>query len=139
MLEVRIVFPFQFRNDPLGEHLTELNSPLIERINVPNRTLGENRVFVKSNEPAERSGGEPLGKDGVGRTISFKYAMRDQPFRRAFGPDFIGCLSKSEGFGLGKDVGHQNIMMPADWVESLGEGDKIAGNQAGSLMDQLIK
>ena len=139
MLEVRIVFAFEFWNDPLRKQLAELNSPLIERINVPNRALRENGVFVKSNETAERCGGEPLGQDGVGWPISFKYPMRDQPFRRTFGRDFIGCLPESERFGLGRDVGHQNIVMAADWVEGLGKGDKIARNQAGALMDQLIK
>ena len=139
MLEVRIVLPFEFGNDPLGEQLTKLNSPLIERIDIPNRPLRENGVFIKGNKPAKRGRSEPLGEDGVGRAISFKYAMRDQPFRRAFSVDFIGCLSKSQRFGLGNDVRHQDIMMAADGIESLSEGNEVAGNQAGSLMDQLIK
>src|SRR5207248_3814756 len=139
MFEVRIVLPFQFWNDPLGKQLTELNSPLIERINIPNRALRENRVFIKGNEPAKGGWSEPLGQNGVGRAISFKYAMRDQPFRGAFGPNLIGCLPESQSFGLGKDVGHQNIVMAADRIEGLGKGDKIARNQAGALMDQLVK
>ena len=45
-------FAFQFGNDPLGEHLAQLDAPLIKGINVPNRALREDAVFVKRDELA---------------------------------------------------------------------------------------
>ncbi len=41
---------FQFRDDALGQHLAQLNAPLVERINVPNHALREDTVLVKRDE-----------------------------------------------------------------------------------------
>src|ERR1039458_10534018 len=43
----------KFGNDSLGEHLAQLDAPLIERINVPNRALREYAVLVKRDQRSE--------------------------------------------------------------------------------------
>ena len=44
------LFPAQLRQDYLGKQLAKLDAPLIERVDVPNRTLRKDLVFVKRDE-----------------------------------------------------------------------------------------
>ena len=94
----------QFGYDALSQHLAEFNSPLVERVELPDRALCEDNVFIQSDQFAENFGGEPVGKDSVRRTVAFKNPVRDQPIGRALGFDLLGCLAESEGLGLRKNV-----------------------------------
>ena len=60
MLKLWLRRAFQFRNDPLGKCLAEFNAPLIEGIDLPDRALGEDEVFVERHEFAQR-----CRRDGV--------------------------------------------------------------------------
>lgn len=40
----------QLRDDRLGELLTKLHAPLIERVDSPDRTLGEHVVLIESDQ-----------------------------------------------------------------------------------------
>ena len=55
----------QFGNDALGEHLAQLDTPLVKRINVPNHALREDAVFVKRNELAKNFRREPVGQNDI--------------------------------------------------------------------------
>ena len=77
---------FQLRNDPCRQDLAQFDAPLIEGINLPDRSLGENAVFVKRNQLAECLRGQPLCENGIGRTIAFKDAVRYKPLRRTLLP-----------------------------------------------------
>ena len=72
MPQLRVLDGFQLRNDPFGQHLAKFHTPLVEGIDVPDRSLGENAVLVKSDEFAERFRREPFHQDRVCRTIAFK-------------------------------------------------------------------
>ena len=54
MSEFRFCLGFQFRNNALGQHLAQFDAPLIERIDVPDRALGEDTVLIKCDKFAER-------------------------------------------------------------------------------------
>src|SRR5262249_14628834 len=77
--------------------------------------------------------------DGVGGPIAFEPPMRDEPIGRAFGLDLLARFSEGERLSLCKYVRQQHIVMPAELVERLCEGDEVAGNEPGALMDQLIE
>ena len=49
MFEIRLGDTFQFTNDTLSKNFSELNPPLVERVDVPERSLCKNTVFVKRN------------------------------------------------------------------------------------------
>jgi hypothetical protein len=56
---------FQFPDDALSEHLSELDAPLIERVDVPDDALGENAVFIKRHQLPERSRRQLFEENGV--------------------------------------------------------------------------
>jgi hypothetical protein len=49
MLELGLCFTLEFGDDALGQHLAQLNAPLVEWVNTPDGTLGENGVLVKGD------------------------------------------------------------------------------------------
>ena len=65
MLELGWCLRFEFRNDALGQHLAKLHSPLVERVNVLDDALSEDRVLIKRDELAERGRREAVGEDRV--------------------------------------------------------------------------
>ena len=68
-----------------------------------------------------------------------KRPVRGEPGRRAFGLDLGRRLAEGQGLGLGEDVGHQQVVMPAQRVERLREADEVAGDKLGALVDQLVE
>jgi len=52
MLKLWLGRAFQLRNDPLSKSFAELHAPLIERIDLPDRALGEYNVLVKRDQLA---------------------------------------------------------------------------------------
>ena len=50
VFQLRCCLALEFGNDSLGEHLTQLDTPLVKRIDVPNHALREDAVFVKRDE-----------------------------------------------------------------------------------------
>src|ERR1700722_978464 len=65
--------------------------------------------------------------------------MRHKPIGRAFRPDLIRGLAKSQCFRLREHVGDQHVVMSAQRVERPDESDEIAGYEARTLMHQLIE
>src|SRR5262245_5307659 len=51
--------------DALGEDLAELDTPLIERVDLPDHALREDAVLVQGDELAKRSGRQLLDEDRV--------------------------------------------------------------------------
>ena len=72
MLEIRLGHAFEFANDTLRENLTQLNPPLVEGVDVPDRSLRKDAVLVKRNQFPERLRRQPLGEDRVGRAVPLK-------------------------------------------------------------------
>ena len=139
MAELRLRLALELRDDALGQHLAQLDAPLVERVDVPDGALGEHAVLVEGDELAERRRREPLGEDGVRRAVALEDAVRHQPVGRALGLDFLGRLAEGQRLGLGEDVGQQDVVVPAERIERLAEGDEVAGDQPGALMDQLVE
>src|SRR5262249_18717960 len=71
--------------------------------------------------------------------VTLEHAVGHQPIRHAFRSRLLGSFPERERFGLGKDIGDEHVMMAAEWICRVREGDKVARNEPGSLMDQLVE
>ena len=60
---------FQFGEDLCGEDLAEFHAPLIEAVDVPDGSLGEDGVLVEGDELAEECGG---GFVSIGSKVSYR-------------------------------------------------------------------
>src|SRR5262245_25101774 len=139
MVEARLCLALEFRNNALGEHLAQLDAPLIEGVDMPDRPLGKNRLLVKSDEFAEDFRGEPLGEDSIRWTVALEYASRYERIRRSFSLDLLGRLAEGQCLGLREHVGHEHVMVPAEPIERLTKSDEITRDESRSLVDQLVK
>jgi len=77
----RFDIAFKFGNNSIRQGLSQLDSPLIERIDVPYHTLGEHAVLIQGNQASERSRAKAFRHNRICRTIALKRAMRDQMIR----------------------------------------------------------
>ena len=123
----------------MGEDFAEFYAPLVEGVDVPEDALGEDAHFVERDEAAEDGGGEFFGEDDIGRAVAVEDAVRGECGGGAFGFDFGEGFSEGEGLGLREDIGHEDVVMAAERVEGLGEGDEVAGDEAGALVDELVE
>src|SRR6516164_4661329 len=65
--------------------------------------------------------------------------MRHEPVLRAFGFDLFHRLTERERLALRKNIGEQHVVMPAERVQRLCKGNEVAGNQARTLVNELIE
>src|SRR6516164_4546026 len=133
-------FAVEFGDDAQGQHFAELHTPLVKRVDVPDRALGKNAVLIESDELAKRCGGSAAAggsywTDDCPRRCGGARTSQAIP-RRGFP---LESCRRSERLALGEDVCKQHVMLLAHRVQRLGEGDEVAGDQPGSLMDQLVK
>ncbi len=126
-------------DDLLRQHLAELDAPLIEGVDLPDRALREHAVLVERHQLAQRGRRQAIYHDGVGGAIALEHAVRNEPIGRAFRFHLLGRLAEGERRRLREHVGEQQVVMAPERVERLREGDEVAGNEPGALMDQLIE
>src|SRR3712207_312843 len=100
--------PREFRKNPRGKLLAELDSPLVEAVQVPDDALNENLVFVEGDQGAEPERGQPAVEDRGGRPVSLEdlvgeerlQALAREALRLELGPGLGFGLAEGEGFGL---------------------------------------
>ena len=137
----------KFREDLLGELLTEFNTPLVVAVDVPDNALREDLVFVHGDEGAERFRRNVVHHDGVGGLVAFEHLVRGEECDFFFAlavlaEFFLGLgerLAVHQGFRLCKEVAEQLLVMVAHLVVAVGRGDEIARNHLGALVDQLVE
>ena len=142
-----LLLPFQFRQDFFSQLLAQLDAPLVEAEDIPDDALREDLVFVKGDEAAEGAGGELLQQDGIGGAVAFEGFEGQEKFGLLrcfallfqFGAHFFRCFAHHQGLGLGEEVGQQLGVVVADGVVADGRGNKIAGDQLGALVDELVE
>src|SRR6266851_8507758 len=139
MCELRFVLVLNLRDDALRKRLAQLHAPLVERIDVPNRPLGEDGVFVQSYQLAQGFGRQLFGKDRVRWTITFEYPVGNEPVGSAFCLHLFRSLAEGQCFGLRANVGNQHVVVAAEWVERLRKSDEVARDEPGPLMNQLVE
>src|SRR6185312_13478183 len=67
------------RREAQRELLAELHPPLVERVDVPDRALGEHLVLVESDEAPKRARVEAFVEEGAGRAAAGKALVRREP------------------------------------------------------------
>src|SRR5882724_11827081 len=139
MVETRLCFALEFRDNALGQHFAQLDAPLVEGVDIPNRSLSEDVVLVEGDELAEDFRREALGNDRVRRTVALEDAMGHEPIRCPFSLYFLRRLAEGQRIGLSEDVRQEHIVVPAKRVERLAKPDEITRDEPRSLMDQLVE
>src|SRR5579875_4176061 len=100
VLELRFVRVLQLWNDFLRELLAEFHAPLVERVDMPDRALGEYAVLVQRDQRAQGTRRQVFGEDGVRGPVTLADTMRHQPFRRAFLAHLCRRLAEGQRFRL---------------------------------------
>src|SRR3954452_19446265 len=68
--ELRLCIGLQLGDDRHRQGLAQLDPPLVEGVDAPDRALGEDAVLIEGDQGAERVRVEPLGEDRVGGTVA---------------------------------------------------------------------
>ena len=110
--------------------LAQLDSELIEGVDVPDRALHEDLVLVHGNEHAEDARGDLLDQDRVGRAVAAEDLERDDVFvlllRNALGlelgDDVLLAPAEGQGLGLREEVGDELDVVVADRIVADGRG-----------------
>src|SRR5690348_2968797 len=97
MLKGRLTWAFQFGRDPLRENLAELDSPLIEGIDPPDRSLHENLVLIEGDQFAKGRRREPIQDECVRGVIAVERAVGHLERGDSIRLDFRGGLAEGEG------------------------------------------
>ena len=83
--ELGLILALELRDDFLGENLAELDTPLVKRVDVPDRALCKHAVFVKCDQCPENRWCELFGQQDVGGTVSLEGTVRYEPVGRTLG------------------------------------------------------
>src|SRR5690349_8566233 len=73
----RFLRPLHRWHHCIGELFTQLDAPLIERVDAPNHALHEHLVLVESDQFAERSWTQPREKKNAARSIARMHFVRN--------------------------------------------------------------
>ena len=125
--------------DRLRKDLAQLDSPLIEGVDVPDGALGERDVLVVGNERTESAWCDFLRKNGRRGPVPDKCLVRNQFLRAVLCADLVGSLSDHQGFGLSEEVGcqHALVLATVDGVVGLGSHEEVGGDELGALVQEL--
>ena len=77
----RFDIAFNFGNDSIRQRFSQLDSPLIERIDVPYHTLREHAVLIQGNQASKRSRTRRSAIIVFVGRLPSKRAMRNQMIR----------------------------------------------------------
>jgi len=106
----RIVLPnfsptLQLALDLLRQRLPQLDTPLIERIDVPNCTFSKGKMLIKHNQGTESTGRDLLSENTSRRTIAEEGLVLHQDIGRILGFELRLVFTDHESLGLREEVG----------------------------------
>lgn len=129
----------QLALDVLSECLAQLDTPLVERVDVPDGTLGESDVLVVGDQSTQSGGGDLLGQDRGGRAVAQEGLVSNKLLRGTLGLNLSGGLANHQGLRLGKEVGSQHALVLAtlNGVVRLGGHQEISGDELSALVQKL--
>ena len=146
----------QLSKNLLRQGLAQLNTPLVEAVDVPDGALGEGEVLVVDDQSTQGSRRDLLCEDGGGGAVAQEGLVGDELVGRALGLDFVGRLADHEGLSLGEEVGgkHPDIISLVQsqlcshlllvrvvlaGVVALCRQDEVGRDQLGALVEQLVE
>src|SRR4249919_1519394 len=74
--ELRLLLGLELGNDRHGQGLAQLDPPLVEGVDAPDRPLDEDAVLVERDQRAERVRVEPLGENRVRGPVALHHPVR---------------------------------------------------------------
>src|SRR4029077_597296 len=116
MVKSRFLLALEFWYNALGQLLAELDTPLVERVDVPNGTLCKDAMLVESDEFTKGFWSKPLAQNCVRWAVTFEAPVWHEPVRRALRLDLLGCLAESQRLGLGEHIREENIVVTAQRI-----------------------
>src|SRR5579863_1781512 len=126
MGECGFCFALEFWNDSLSQRLTKFDSPLVERINVPDGSLGEDRMLVEGDELAQYFRCELLGENRIRWAVALENAMGHKPIGCAFGFDLLGRFAESQCLSLCENIRQQHVVVPSQRIQCFRKTDEVA-------------
>ena len=131
----------KFSLDLLGQGLAELDTPLVERVDVPDGTLSEGHVLVVGDQSTQSGGSDLLCEDRGGRTVAQEGLVGNKLIGGTLGADILRGLANHEGLGLSEVVGgkHLLVLVVLDGVVRLGGQDEVGRNELGALVQELVE
>lgn len=123
----------------LSKNFTQLDTPLVKRIDVPDGALGESQVLVESNKCSQRSRCDLLSEDGGGWSVAKEGLVRHQVIWGILGLDLLRGLSDHQSLGLSKEVGseHALVLTTLNRVVRLDSKKEVGGNELCTLVKEL--
>ncbi|BAP69943.1 hypothetical protein F503 02726 [Kluyveromyces marxianus] len=94
----------QFLTNNLGQHLTQFDTPLVERVDVPDSTFGESDVFVVSNQGTQSSWSDLLSQDRSSWSVTRENLVWNQASSSTFRLDLFFVLTDHQSLCLSKEV-----------------------------------
>ena len=137
----RLLVVVKLRLDLLGQRLAELNTPLVEAVDVPDGTLGESEMLVVNDQGTKSGRCDLVGQDGGSGSVTQEGLVSDKVLRRTLSLDLIRRLSDHERLGLGEEVGckHLLVLVALDRVVALGGEDEVGWDELGALVEKLVE
>ncbi|KAH3666176.1 hypothetical protein OGAPHI_004365 [Ogataea philodendri] len=123
----------------LGKNLSELHTPLVERVDTPDGSLDKSHVLVVSNQRSKSGWSDQLRQNRGGWSVTREHLVGNKVALDSLGLDLLLRLSKHQRLGLGKEVGskHPLVQVTFDRVVGLGGQDEVGWNELGTLVHQL--
>lgn len=139
-MALTVALSVELTKNLLGQHLAQLNAPLVKAVDVPDGTLGKGEVLVVDDERTElRRANVATDKDRCGRSVAQESLVGDKLLRGTLSSNLVVSLADHQSLGLRKVVGSQHLLVEIvrDRVVRLGRKDKVGGDQLGALVDEL--
>lgn len=127
--------------DVLCQTLAQLNTPLVEAVDIPNRTLGEGQVLVVCDQRTKRTWSDLLRKDAGRRSVTHEGLVRNESLGGGLSLELVRGLSNHKSFGLGEEVRckHALMLVVVNWVVRLRGQDEVGRNELRALVEQLVE
>lgn len=124
----------------LGQNLAQLDTPLVEAVDVPDSTLSEGEMLVVDDQSTQlgRANGT-TDEDRGCRSVTQESLVGNKLLRSTLSANLLIGLANHESLSLGKVVGGKHLLVEvvADGVVRLGSEDEVGGDQLGTLVNKL--
>ena len=129
----------QLALDVLSKGLAQLDTPLVERVDVPDSTLGEGDVLVVGDQSTQGGRGELLCQNRGGGTVAQESLVSNKLLGSALGLDLGRGLSNHQSLRLSEEVSSQHTLVLAtlDGVVRLCRHQEIGRDELGTLVQKL--
>ena len=142
-----------------SQNLAQLDTPLVEAVDVPDGALGESEVLVVDDQRTQSPGRDLLCEDRGRGSVAEEGFVWDELLGGPFGLDLVGSLADHEGFGLSEEVGGKHpdqsqclsltkearasclllVLVVLNGIVALSGEDEVGGDEFRALMEKLVE